>query len=490
MLALYLVAVAIVGWVIYRLWLDPLSQIPGPWLARFIPVCNLRMILTNKLVYTFQDLHDTYGPVVRIGPSDLSFATVTAFDSIYGFDGDKHFALHGSRKGLLGSIGGMEESLANVTRKEHRRLLRPLITTTLAELTAACTERYCNVALAETLQAHAVGQTGSTPIPLSTVNDRCLWQLGSMVAFGTRSTELARVHFHLNLRWLDRYMCFLEVCCTFLPRALIQDHMPAFFKAWQTICAICRQPTDPSWKDQPAEEPSFDDHQLARLQRAATKAGLTDIPEALLLINTIITGFSVYGATETALNNLVYFLLHHRPCMVNLEAELLAAGGSVDELTDGRLAKLPYINACINESFRMAPAFNGGILQRVSCGATVEGVYIPPGVGVAVDHYTLGHAKPYWESPDEFRPERWLNPNRKDDFKASRPFLIGARQCPGRQMAYQILRVLVAKMVYLYSMELVNQDFDLRRDSLSSYHWGGVKLNVIMTPRTPGVLGY
>ena len=57
-------------------------------------------------------------------------------------------------------------------------------------------------------------------------------------------------------------------------------------------------------------------------------------------------------------------------------------------------------------------------------------------------------------------------------------------------MAYQMVRVLVAKMVYLYSMELVNKDFDLRRDSLSSYHWGHVKLDVIMTPRTPGILGY
>lgn len=55
-------------------------------------------------------------------------------------------------------------------------------------------------------------------------------------------------------------------------------------------------------------------------------------------------------------------------------------GATVNELSDDRLAKLPYLNACINETFRIAPAFNGGILQRVSCGATVDGVYVPPGV--------------------------------------------------------------------------------------------------------------
>ncbi|PYI04723.1 cytochrome P450 [Aspergillus sclerotiicarbonarius CBS 121057] len=490
MLALYLVAVAVVGWVIYRLRLDPLSHIPGPFLAKLIPVCNLRMILSRKLVYTFKELHGTYGPVVRIGPTDLSFATVTAFDNIYGFEGDKCFSLHGSRKGLLGSVGGMGDSLASSTSREHRRLLRPLITTTLSELTAASTERYCNVVLSETLQAHSVGQATSTSMSLSTLNDQCLWQLGSIVAFGNRSTESSRVHFHLNLRWLDRFMCFLEVCCAFLSRAFLQDHMPSFFKAWQVVCAIFRQPTDPSWKDHQPDDTIFDDNQLARLKRAVTKAGLTDIPEALLQVNAIITGFSVYGATETTLNTLFYFLLSDHHCMKKLEEELLAACRSVDEVSDDRLAKLPYLNACINENFRIAPAFNGGILQRVSCGTTVDGVYVPPGVGVAVDHYTLAHAKQYWDSPDEFRPERWLEPNGKDDLKASRPFLIGVRQCPGRQMAYQMLRVLMAKMVYLYSMELVNKDFDLRRDTSSSYHWGGVRLNVIMTPRTPGILGY
>ncbi|PWY88901.1 cytochrome P450 [Aspergillus sclerotioniger CBS 115572] len=480
----------VLGWVVYRLYLDPLSHIPGPFLAKFIPVCNIRMVLTRNLVYTFKELHDTYGPVVRIGPSDLSFATVTAFESIYGFEGDKNFSLYGSRKGLLGSLAGMGDSLSNSTRREQRRLLRPLITTTLSELATASTERYCNIALSEMLQAHSVGQTESTPIPLSTLNDRCLWQLGSMVAFGNRSTEGVRVQFHVNLGWLDHFMCFLEVFCAFLPRAYIQDHIPAFFKTWQTICAIFRQHADPSWMEKQPNHTSFDDNQLVRLRTATSKAGLMDISDGLLQVNSIITGFSVYGATESSLNTLLYFLLQDRHCMKKLEEELLAAFRCIDEVSDSRLAKLPYFNACIDENFRIAPAFNGGILQRVSCGATVDGVYVPAGVGVAVDHYTLAHSKQYWENPDAFYPERWLDSNGKDDFKATRPFLIGVRQCPGRQMAYQVLRVLVAKMVYLYSMELVNKDFDLIRDSSSSYHWGGVKLDVIMTPRTPGVLGY
>ncbi|GLA43726.1 hypothetical protein AnigIFM63309_001821 [Aspergillus niger] len=189
MLALYLITVVFVGWLVYRLHLDPLSHIPGPFLAKFIPICNIRMFHTGRVVFTFKELHDTYGPVVRIGPSELSFATVTAFDSIYGFEGDRNFAFLGSRKALLANMAGTEESLGNTTSKESRRKLRPLVTNTLKELTAASAERYCHLALGEQLAAHHVGQTESTPISLHTMNYRYLWQLANMVAFGNRGRE-------------------------------------------------------------------------------------------------------------------------------------------------------------------------------------------------------------------------------------------------------------------------------------------------------------
>ena len=83
------------------------------------------------------------------------------------------------------------------------------------------------------------------------------------------------------------------------------------------------------------------------------------------------------------INAVFYYLLRNSQCLERLEEEVLSVGVSHEELSDNRLAKLPYLNACINETFRMAPAFNGGILQRVSCGATVDGVYVPPGVSLS-----------------------------------------------------------------------------------------------------------
>ena len=56
-------------------------------------------------------------------------------------------------------------------------------------------------------------------------------------------------------------------------------------------------------------------------------------------------------------------------------------------------------------------------------------------------------------------------------------------------MALQLLRLILAKTVYLYRMQLVNSDFDITQ-SCSRVGWTGIKLQVMMKPRLEGALGY
>lgn len=110
---------------------------------------------------------------------------------------------------------------------------------------------------------------------------------------------------------------------------------------------------------------------------------------------------------------------------------------------------------------------------------------------MTVDQYSLGCSKAYWESPCEFLPERWIElQGAIKNQNASRPFLIGSRQCPGRSLVLQLLRLVVGKMVYLYKMELINEDFELDGDSSSCLSWTNIALHVAMKPRVPDILGY
>ena len=68
----------------YRLWLHPLSHIPGPFFAR----CSTLWLNYHYIRGTWHNdiriLHETYGPVVRISHYEISFVDADALKRIYG----------------------------------------------------------------------------------------------------------------------------------------------------------------------------------------------------------------------------------------------------------------------------------------------------------------------------------------------------------------------------------------------------------------------
>ena len=63
--------------------LSPLSRLPGPFLTR---ITSLPLIYqefsSNRRLY-IHSLHQKYGPVVRIGPNEVSFTSLDALKEIY-----------------------------------------------------------------------------------------------------------------------------------------------------------------------------------------------------------------------------------------------------------------------------------------------------------------------------------------------------------------------------------------------------------------------
>jgi cytochrome P450 len=73
-----------VAWVFYNLFLHPLANFPGPLLARSSLLWRIYHTQTGLIHYAVDDLHRRYGPVVRVSPGELSFASAASFRDIYG----------------------------------------------------------------------------------------------------------------------------------------------------------------------------------------------------------------------------------------------------------------------------------------------------------------------------------------------------------------------------------------------------------------------
>ncbi|KAL4758762.1 cytochrome P450 [Aspergillus foveolatus] len=490
MLVIYLLVGVAVAWLVSRLLFDPLSHIPGPFISRILPLYYIRMIRNGNYIFTLKGLHAKYGPVVRLGPSDVSFATISAFDCIYGVAGDRHFVISGSRRNMLVQQDTMVDiMLSNCVTKGVREWLRPLVTSSLNNLTGAPTERMFNVAFADALKLHQVGrrESRSMPIALDSLILDYMWNLGSLLAFGKRAKESSRTNFDRLIDDNERFACFLEICYCFAGRFTLQKHRQSIYNVWRVLCKLARLP---ELCDDDGEHGTIivEDNQYALIKVAAKEMGKVDLPEIYSIVNSYSTKLSIYATGHTA-NAMFYYLLKNERCLQALEVELLSVFQSYSGICTERLVSLPYLNACIAEVLRLAPPFSAGILQRVSRGATVDGIYVPAGTGVAVDQYSLAHSEEHWDSPASFLPERWLDSGSRKTNKASRPFLFGTRACPGRNMAMQLLRLILAKTIYLYRLQLVNTEFDIT-NSCSRVGWTGIELRVMMEPRLEGVLGY
>ena len=101
---------------------------------------------------------------------------------------------------------------------------------------------------------------------------------------------------------------------------------------------------------------------------------------------------------------------------------------------------------------------------------------------VSTPIYAIHNLESHFDSPTEFRPERWL----KGDHQTFIPFLAGPLQCVGKKLflsfvtndslAYAEMRMLLARLVWEFDLELVDS-------SKLNYSWGLLQIAPAMYMR-------
>jgi cytochrome P450 len=102
--------------------------------------------------------------------------------------------------------------------------------------------------------------------------------------------------------------------------------------------------------------------------------------------------FFMVAGTETtasALSAITFFLLSNSSYTDNLREELRSTFSTFDDLTIGKLGRLTYLNAVIQEGLRMYPPVPIALpRQTPPGGAQVDGMYIPGNVTCSIQHYS------------------------------------------------------------------------------------------------------
>ncbi|KAJ2862933.1 hypothetical protein GGH94_003943 [Coemansia aciculifera] len=116
-------------------------------------------------------------------------------------------------------------------------------------------------------------------------------------------------------------------------------------------------------------------------------------------------------------------------------------------------AKLQFTEACVYETMRIRAA-TGVFLPRVvpKGGATFQGHFLPEGTELGVNVAGANHHQATWTSPRRFMPERFIdNENLKQNIFS---FSLGARVCPGKNLALIEILSTIANLLKNYDFTL------------------------------------
>lgn len=125
------------------------------------------------------------------------------------------------------------------------------------------------------------------------------------------------------------------------------------------------------------------------------------------------------------------------------------------------LEAIPYLQACVRESLRLATPIRGRLPRLVPPGGKVfkfpsareREFYLPGGTSVSSSPYLMHYDETVYEDPEAFIPERWLVEDRDLLRRRERqlvPFSSGSRICIGLNVAMAELYVCIATMARWY----------------------------------------
>lgn len=157
------------------------------------------------------------------------------------------------------------------------------------------------------------------------------------------------------------------------------------------------------------------------------------------------------------------------------------------------IRNLPYIEKIVKETMRLHPVAPMLVPRMSRKDCSINGYDIPTGTQVLVNVWTIGRDPKAWESPLEFRPERFDGKTievKGQDFRLL-PFGSGRRMCPGYNLGLKVIESTLSNLLHGFKWKLPE---GMRPEDLSMEEVFGlstprkVPLETVATPRLPASL--
>jgi len=187
--------------------------------------------------------------------------------------------------------------------------------------------------------------------------------------------------------------------------------------------------------------------------------------------------FAGHDTTSTATTFNLHFLATHQEIQQRLYEEISEVVPHDSDIRKEHLTDLRYLDACIKESLRIAPAVP--IVSRENIkDIVIDGYTVPARTTFLVNIYALHRDPKYFPEPEAYRPERFLEGRSWHPY-AYTPFSAGARNCIGQRFAMLVQKVLLCQVVRRYALTTGQRYADLQLSAKVTLEAkGGIRLNL------------
>ncbi|KIW02096.1 uncharacterized protein PV09_06586 [Verruconis gallopava] len=485
-LGMILIVLTLLFNTVYNVYFHPLHGFPGPRIAAATSLYYIYWNARGERHKIDLYLHMKYGEVVRVKPNQLSFVGDDAWKDIFMHrQGHPQMAKYGRGNSNTRGAHSLVSAPDDIHARQRKCLSHAFSEKALREQEPLI-KSYIDILISSMREDALNGRPSDMVkyfnwISFDVVGDLAFAQ--SFDALRTRSTH----------PWIKAFFAGLKLRVILGEIINFPILRPMIFLAMRIRALkgrkssnFCRAAVKRRYELGDLNRPDF----LGKvMQKNAEKDRSAHMSEDEINMNFTVIMVAGSETTATLLSGCT-FLLHKNPeVLKKLKAEVRSSFKSEDEINMITVNKLPYLLAVIEEALRYYPPIAIALPRKSPPhGTTICGHHVPGNVVVGIPPWAANHSPNHFVHPDEFIPERFL-PNKEERFSQDRtaihqPFSAGPRNCLGRNLANAEIRLILARIIYNFDMELVDQKSEWMTNQKSYIIWSRPKLMVLSKATT------
>ncbi|KAI9296052.1 cytochrome P450 [Neoconidiobolus thromboides FSU 785] len=424
--------------VVYSLFICPLRKVPGPLIVHFFPY-YYKFKQANGTLHEYEVInHKKYGPIVRIGGNLISVVSDSACKEI-------HNTYDYLKDGLYEATKVVGENMFSTNNKEGHRFKKRILAPFFSDKTILSVENVVKENVDNLVNKLEEFSDNNQKFDLGLYFHYFSFDIIGDVGYG-KSFNMVKEGHHPVIGWIkDAFRIFALVAAFPVFRHLQYACVKSLYQfSYDAINNAKKYPNKVTFINA-----------LVNAEDPETGKKLSDKEIAEESILQFIAG------TDTTSNTLTWFfynLANNPDVYEKVEREIHNIFPDKGSINYTKIkSECHYLNAVIHENLRIIPVAPGVLSRFVPKGGRViDGYFIPEGVSIGASVISKHNLSLFWEDPESFNPERWLENGKFKNNPNFMPFSIGPRACIGRSLAWMELYLITATLIRNFRFEREN----------------------------------